>query len=166
MVSSFQHICSATGAAAGADYLDGDTYINVNYEYYRSHLWRYGPLLLSPSSKPTLIATETLVFSSHSWYSVSQSTFWQQSTSLPSDPRVKSCCSPEAGSLISTRSMTRNQVPTLESLARLLMMRRGAVMTFRPRFRNKLLSSIGIPSITISRSKMSHADYSMRSMDG
>lgn len=35
-----QKICSTTGAAAGANFVDGDTYINVNFKYYHSHLWR------------------------------------------------------------------------------------------------------------------------------
>lgn len=35
-----QRICSTTGAAAGADYIDGDTYLRVNFEYEASHLWR------------------------------------------------------------------------------------------------------------------------------
>jgi ATP-binding cassette, subfamily G (WHITE), member 2, PDR len=40
-ISPDERICSTTGAAAGADFVDGDTYINVNFEYYYSHLWRY-----------------------------------------------------------------------------------------------------------------------------
>ena len=39
-VSPEQKICSTTGAAAGANFVDGDTYINVNFQYYHSHLWR------------------------------------------------------------------------------------------------------------------------------
>ncbi len=39
-VAPDQRICATTGAAAGADYVDGDTYINVNFKYYASHLWR------------------------------------------------------------------------------------------------------------------------------
>jgi ATP-binding cassette subfamily G (WHITE) protein 2 (PDR) len=39
-VSPDEKICSVTGAAAGADYVDGDTYLAVNFEYYHSHLWR------------------------------------------------------------------------------------------------------------------------------
>ncbi|KAI9054497.1 hypothetical protein LZ554_001655 [Drepanopeziza brunnea f. sp. 'monogermtubi'] len=35
-----QRICSVTGAAAGADSVDGDTYIRVNFEYEHAHLWR------------------------------------------------------------------------------------------------------------------------------
>jgi ATP-binding cassette subfamily G (WHITE) protein 2 (PDR) len=39
-VSPSQRICSTTGASAGANFVDGDTYLNVNYQYYASHLWR------------------------------------------------------------------------------------------------------------------------------
>jgi len=39
-VSPFQRICSTTGAEAGADFVDGDTWLGVNYQYYSSHLWR------------------------------------------------------------------------------------------------------------------------------
>ena len=39
-VTSDQRICSAVGAAAGADYVEGDAYINTSFNYYRSHLWR------------------------------------------------------------------------------------------------------------------------------
>ena len=39
-VTSDQRICSAVGAAAGADYVEGDAYINTSFSYYRSHLWR------------------------------------------------------------------------------------------------------------------------------
>ncbi|KAA8648327.1 hypothetical protein EYZ11_005730 [Aspergillus tanneri] len=39
-------ICSGNGAQAGLDYIDGDTFINSTYRYYRSHLWRnYGIIL-------------------------------------------------------------------------------------------------------------------------
>ncbi|GLA01002.1 hypothetical protein AnigIFM60653_010855 [Aspergillus niger] len=39
-------ICSQNGAVAGQDYIDGDRYLNVSFQYYRSHLWRnYGILL-------------------------------------------------------------------------------------------------------------------------
>jgi len=34
------NICAVTGAVAGQNYVDGDTYINVNFEYYNSHKWR------------------------------------------------------------------------------------------------------------------------------
>ncbi|KFZ15068.1 hypothetical protein V502_05793 [Pseudogymnoascus sp. VKM F-4520 (FW-2644)] len=39
-VAPDQRVCSTTGSAAGADFLDGDTYINVTYKYHHSHLWR------------------------------------------------------------------------------------------------------------------------------
>lgn len=35
-----ERICSTTGAAAGANFVDGDRYINVNFEYHHAHLWR------------------------------------------------------------------------------------------------------------------------------
>ncbi|BCS02147.1 pleiotropic drug resistance family ABC transporter [Aspergillus luchuensis] len=39
-------ICSQNGAVAGQDYIDGDRYLNVSFQYYKSHLWRnYGILL-------------------------------------------------------------------------------------------------------------------------
>lgn len=40
-ISPEERICSTTGAAAGADFVDGDAYLNVNFQYYYSHLWRY-----------------------------------------------------------------------------------------------------------------------------
>lgn len=39
-VSPEQKICSTTGAAAGANFVDGDTYIQVNFKYEHAHLWR------------------------------------------------------------------------------------------------------------------------------
>ncbi|RFU24398.1 hypothetical protein B7463_g11940, partial [Scytalidium lignicola] len=39
-VSPEQRICSTTGAAAGANFIDGDTYIGVNFKYEHAHLWR------------------------------------------------------------------------------------------------------------------------------
>ena len=45
-VSPEQKICTVTGAAAGANYVDGDTYLAVNFQYYHSHLWRnYGIII-------------------------------------------------------------------------------------------------------------------------
>ncbi|KAH9210253.1 AtrD, ABC-transporter [Leptodontidium sp. 2 PMI_412] len=35
-----QRICSTTGASAGADFVNGDTFLSVNYQYSYSHLWR------------------------------------------------------------------------------------------------------------------------------
>ncbi|KAJ4982875.1 ABC transporter cdr4 [Stagonosporopsis vannaccii] len=35
-----QRICATTGATAGADFVDGDTYLAVNFEYHYRNLWR------------------------------------------------------------------------------------------------------------------------------
>ncbi|CAG8953551.1 hypothetical protein HYFRA_00010008 [Hymenoscyphus fraxineus] len=40
LVSSSQRICAATGSLAGEDFVDGDTFLRVNYRYEYSHLWR------------------------------------------------------------------------------------------------------------------------------
>ncbi|ESZ90150.1 BcatrD protein [Sclerotinia borealis F-4128] len=39
-VGADERICSTTGAAAGANYVDGDRYIEVNFGYSHTHLWR------------------------------------------------------------------------------------------------------------------------------
>ncbi|KAH8789417.1 AtrD, ABC-transporter [Hyaloscypha sp. PMI_1271] len=39
-ISPDQRVCSTVGAAAGADFVDGDAYLNINFQYYHSHLWR------------------------------------------------------------------------------------------------------------------------------
>ncbi|KAF1982045.1 hypothetical protein K402DRAFT_341217 [Aulographum hederae CBS 113979] len=39
-VSPQEKICATTGAAAGADFVDGDTYLAVNFRYHADHLWR------------------------------------------------------------------------------------------------------------------------------
>ncbi|PYH93948.1 hypothetical protein BO71DRAFT_484181 [Aspergillus ellipticus CBS 707.79] len=39
-------ICSQNGAVAGQDYIDGDRFLNISYQYYRSHLWRNFGILL------------------------------------------------------------------------------------------------------------------------
>ena len=39
-VSPEQHICSQVGSVAGQDYVEGTDYINISFDYYRSHLWR------------------------------------------------------------------------------------------------------------------------------
>ncbi|KAL8992955.1 MAG: hypothetical protein Q9188_007455, partial [Gyalolechia gomerana] len=39
-VSPDEKICAITGAAAGADFVDGDTYLAVNFNYHADHLWR------------------------------------------------------------------------------------------------------------------------------
>ncbi len=49
-VSPLQKICSTTGAAAGANFVDGDTYMNVNFQYYASHIWRYVAYHLQPNA--------------------------------------------------------------------------------------------------------------------
>ena len=36
-----ERICSATGASPGAAFVDGDVYLDVNFNYQASHLWRY-----------------------------------------------------------------------------------------------------------------------------
>ncbi|KAF2171433.1 hypothetical protein M409DRAFT_63711 [Zasmidium cellare ATCC 36951] len=35
-----EKICSTTGASPGADFVDGDVYLDVNFNYHASHLWR------------------------------------------------------------------------------------------------------------------------------
>ena len=35
-----ERICATTGAAAGADFVDGDAYLALNFRYDSSHLWR------------------------------------------------------------------------------------------------------------------------------
>lgn len=36
-----EKICSTTGASPGADYIDGDAYLAINFGYHADHLWRY-----------------------------------------------------------------------------------------------------------------------------
>jgi ATP-binding cassette subfamily G (WHITE) protein 2 (PDR) len=44
--SPSERVCATTGAAAGADFVDGDTWLRVNYQYEYSHLWRnFGVLI-------------------------------------------------------------------------------------------------------------------------
>ncbi|RAL67057.1 hypothetical protein DID88_007837 [Monilinia fructigena] len=45
--STDERICSATGAAAGADYVDGDRYIELNFGYSHTHLWRNLGILIA-----------------------------------------------------------------------------------------------------------------------
>lgn len=33
-------VCAAVGGTPGADFIDGDAYINTSFSYYHSHLWR------------------------------------------------------------------------------------------------------------------------------
>ncbi|KAA8565710.1 hypothetical protein EYC84_009553 [Monilinia fructicola] len=42
-----ERICSATGAAAGADFVDGDRYIELNFGYSHTHLWRNLGILIA-----------------------------------------------------------------------------------------------------------------------
>ena len=35
-----QTVCSAVGAVAGSNTVDGETYINIAYDYYHGHKWR------------------------------------------------------------------------------------------------------------------------------
>ncbi|KAL8834803.1 MAG: hypothetical protein Q9170_003599, partial [Blastenia crenularia] len=46
-VSSDEKICATTGAAAGADYVDGDTYLAVNFNYHADHLWRNFAIMIA-----------------------------------------------------------------------------------------------------------------------
>lgn len=39
-VGAFEKICSTTSSQAGASFIDGDTYLQVNFGYHHSHLWR------------------------------------------------------------------------------------------------------------------------------
>lgn len=39
--TSSQRTCAVAGAAPGADFVDGDTLINLSYGYYHSHIWRF-----------------------------------------------------------------------------------------------------------------------------
>ncbi|MCJ1437052.1 hypothetical protein MMC27_006437 [Xylographa pallens] len=45
-VGSFSRICSTTGSAAGASYVDGDAYINTSFLYYADHKWRNFGIIL------------------------------------------------------------------------------------------------------------------------
>lgn len=39
-VNPEERICSTVGAAAGANFVNGDAYINTSFSYYHAHLWR------------------------------------------------------------------------------------------------------------------------------
>lgn len=39
-VGPLNHVCSAVGAVAGQDFINGDAYINSSFSYYESHKWR------------------------------------------------------------------------------------------------------------------------------
>ena len=36
-----EKVCATTGAVAGADFVDGDKYLAVNFNYKSDHLWRF-----------------------------------------------------------------------------------------------------------------------------
>ena len=62
-VTPEQQICSVTGAVANVDYVNGDSYINTTYQYYRSHLWRNYGILVAMAIFGTacyLFAAETI----------------------------------------------------------------------------------------------------------
>ncbi|VUC22208.1 unnamed protein product [Clonostachys rosea] len=42
-----QKICTTTGSLAGADFVDGDTYLAVNFNYTAGHLWRNFGIILA-----------------------------------------------------------------------------------------------------------------------
>lgn len=39
--SPSERACSTLGGMPGDDWIDGDIYMNGNFEYHKSHLWRY-----------------------------------------------------------------------------------------------------------------------------
>lgn len=61
-----QRVCSQTGAAPGADFVDGDTYLAVNFQYYYSHLWRR----VKHQSELLESRTVTNVYLQESWHPV------------------------------------------------------------------------------------------------
>lgn len=46
-VGAFNHVCSAVGAVAGQDFINGDSYINSAFKYYVSHKWRNIGILIA-----------------------------------------------------------------------------------------------------------------------
>ncbi|KZL71217.1 multidrug resistance protein cdr1 [Colletotrichum tofieldiae] len=42
-----ERTCSVAGAAPGADFVDGDFYMNATYGYYKSHIWRNFGILIA-----------------------------------------------------------------------------------------------------------------------
>ncbi|KAF7532185.1 hypothetical protein G7054_g8168 [Neopestalotiopsis clavispora] len=42
-----QRACSVAGAMPGADFVDGDLYMNANFGYYKSHIWRNFGILIA-----------------------------------------------------------------------------------------------------------------------
>ncbi|MCJ1283705.1 hypothetical protein MMC26_003036 [Xylographa opegraphella] len=46
-VGSLNRICSTTGSAAGASFVDGDAYINTSFQYFAAHKWRNFGIILA-----------------------------------------------------------------------------------------------------------------------
>lgn len=46
-VAALQHVCSTVGSVAGVSYVEGDAYINIDFSYYYSHLWRNLGILIA-----------------------------------------------------------------------------------------------------------------------
>lgn len=42
-----QRICSPVGSVLGNDFVDGDAYMNISFDYYHSHLWRNLGIILA-----------------------------------------------------------------------------------------------------------------------
>ncbi|KAK7442419.1 hypothetical protein CaCOL14_001239 [Colletotrichum acutatum] len=42
-----ERTCSVAGAAPGADFVDGDFYMNATFSYYKSHIWRNFGILIA-----------------------------------------------------------------------------------------------------------------------
>lgn len=40
-VTPLERACSVAGALPGQDFVSGDTFINGNFGFYQSHIWRY-----------------------------------------------------------------------------------------------------------------------------
>lgn len=45
-VGPMNHVCSAVGAVAGSDFINGDAYLNKSFKYYHSHKWRNVGILI------------------------------------------------------------------------------------------------------------------------
>ena len=45
-VGTFDKVCSAVGSQPGANYVNGDDYINSSFQYYESHKWRNFGILI------------------------------------------------------------------------------------------------------------------------
>lgn len=46
-VQSSERICTTTGSRAGESFVDGDTYLDINFQYTRDHLWRNLGIILA-----------------------------------------------------------------------------------------------------------------------